>query len=191
MKMRIVVGSTSRHKIEAVMAACTALQLDADVVGVAAPSGAAEQPFGVIETGNGAAQRALGAANMSPGSVAIGIESGILHLGGWFDAAVVVVRDNVDGREFVAVSGAVPFDHQDVMEAERRGFHCTTVGAVVASRTGCDATDPIAHITGGAVKRAELLAEAVKVALSQYLVRRRRRARVDLDQLGSEAETSC
>ncbi|MEK7172586.1 MAG: DUF84 family protein, partial [Patescibacteria group bacterium] len=76
-QIKIVLGSTSSHKITAVEQACQQLGIEAIVSGVKAASGQNEQPVGLSETYQGALNRAQGAKAQKPEAVAIGIEGGI------------------------------------------------------------------------------------------------------------------
>lgn len=179
MKIKVIVGSTSKHKIEAVRDACRMLGIYAHVDGCAARSGVNEQPFGLIETRCGAYARAFGAEGHDlTADVAIGIESGIVelhdpawrggtHPGEYVDMAVVAVRAKSYASATISAGHAVSAD--DVNEARRRGFDKHTVSSVTRERTGCDATDSTPHYTGGWVTRRECLAQAVKVALAQWM----------------------
>lgn len=186
-KLLIHVGSTSEHKIAAVRAACEELCLQAEIVGVAVPSGVNEQPYGLIETRCGAygraylARRANGSAD-----IYVGIESGVFPLydEGWrggtypgehVDAAIVTVVDRGTYADHAISSGSSVVS-ADVEEARRRGFDKHTVSSVTHERTGCSATDSTPHYTGGRVHRKECLQQAVKIALSQCLTWRERKA---------------
>jgi non-canonical (house-cleaning) NTP pyrophosphatase len=179
--VKIVIGSTSIHKIGAVQDACAALQIHAEVRGYAAKSNVNEQPYGPIETRCGAHNRAGEAwRNRIVGEVvAIGIESGVfpLHDPGWLggshpgeyiDAAIVVAMGY--GVSVAALASGHSVDPSDVEIARLRGFDRHTVSSVTRERTGCDATDSTPLYTGGKVGRRECLAQAVKIALASLLV---------------------
>ncbi len=163
--VRITVASTSAHKIVAVRRAAERLfeAGSASVEGIEAPSGVAEQPIGLAETLAGAQGRL---ACCRSGGWAIAIESGVVRLGvAPVDVAVILVRDPA-GRVVVSLSGGAPLPRGDFEAAREAGFSRRTVGAAMAARTGGSATDPIVYATDGRVTRADLLAEAVFVALS-------------------------
>lgn len=167
--MRIVVGSTSVHKIEAVRSALLDLGIKADVVGVKAVSRVDEQPVGVTMIVCGATNRYEHARNLAPDAdMWIGMESGLLR--GqllWFDITAVILRDKEE-RECAGMGGGHCWNVNDVLVAKKAGFATTTAGSALASRTGCDGTDPTAYVTGGAVRRSDLLAQAVKIALADW-----------------------
>lgn len=168
--IKIVVGSTSAHKLDAVRRACERTELHASVSGVKADSGQHEQPVGFNATYGGALARARAARVQSAESIAIGIESGIFRFGGdnpiTLDIAVVVAL-TPDGREIISTSEGVQFPEQYVAMAEARGFATTTVGSVIAEALGGDPTNPHATHTHGKITRTELLVDALSVALRQ------------------------
>lgn len=168
--LNVVVGSTSRHKLDAIRNACAELGIDADVLGVRTISGQHEQPSGLDETIAGALRRANEAQKAESGSTAIGIESGIIinrfPIEVVIDLAVVVIL-TPEGKRIITTSAGIEFPSQDASTAFGRGFSTTTVGSVIAERTGCDPTDPHAYLTNGKVSRAKLLTDAVVAALAQ------------------------
>lgn len=164
MAHRIAVGSTSVIKVSAVRDALRRVGIGADVIGVAAESGVNAQPVGRAETCRGAANRARAA--LTAGDVGVGIENGIVHEDDrWIDLAAIVIA-TADGRERVAWSEAVTLPDLDVSEAARRGFRRTTVGAVIAERTGSTPEDPHAFLTGGRRTRAAILTDALASAFT-------------------------
>lgn len=170
-EIKIVLGSTSQHKIEAVEQACQQLGLIASVVGVKAASGQNEQPVGLSETFEGALSRAQGAKAQNPDAVAIGIEGGIFRTNNeqlplTIDLAVIVVL-TPDNRRIVATTPGVVFPEDCVAIAKERGFATTTAGSVIAEKLGGDPTDPHSTLTKGAVSRAQTLVAGLVVALSQ------------------------
>jgi len=204
-KILIRVGSLSEHKIGAVRDACEALKIDADVAGVQCSSGVPEQPLGQ-ESVDGALNRAEAAGAQSWVTFAtdgeddgtneyysrkreafkkhtamfIGIENGIGKRSSrddrWYDVAYVVGISNTNKR-YESSSAALEVNGEDVVRAQFRGFDKNTVASVTAERTGCDPNDATPYYTGGRVTRRELLAQAVKVVLAQWLADEERRVR--------------
>jgi non-canonical (house-cleaning) NTP pyrophosphatase len=169
--MMIAVGTLSNHKLQAVADACAAMGIHADIVGVKTVSVVNDQPVGFRETLVGATSRAVQAEIMRGGDLYIGIESGIINSSGGaieaisIDIAVIVIRRN--GRTVsVSTSTGVMFPEADFDEADIRGFAKTTVGSVIAERTGCDGTDPHAELTGGKFTRRDTLVHGIVMALS-------------------------
>ncbi|NTW14477.1 MAG: DUF84 family protein [Candidatus Moranbacteria bacterium] len=165
---RIILGSTSRHKIEAVRAACEKVGLAADVSGFPAESGQDAQPVGYDATRSGAYARASQARDSEPTAIAIGIESGIdLDGDSWYDFAIVIVLipDRPDPIEVESVRFGFPAEY--ATEAKRLGFGTNTIGNVIAARCGCDPTDPHSYLSSGKTSRSELLGDAIVKALDR------------------------
>jgi non-canonical (house-cleaning) NTP pyrophosphatase len=153
------------------------LGIVAEVIGTSVPSGVRPQPEGAEEILTGAENRAFNARKQfvtlpfGARIIFIGIENGIVHkkssrYGIASDYAEVVLLD--DESVFFANSAGHPVNYGDVEEAQTRGFDQCTVAEVTRERTGCDATDATPHYTGGRMTRAELLKQAVKLALAQW-----------------------
>lgn len=168
--LRIILGSTSRHKLDAVQQACAKLELTAIVSGIKTSSGQNEQPVGFDETLGGALTRATSAKEQEPESIAIGIESGIFNIKTngplTLDIAVVVVL-TPDGRQIITTSEGIQFPQECVTIAESRGFKTTTVGTIVTEQYGGEPTDPHSVLTKGVVTRTMTLIDALMVALRQ------------------------
>jgi len=201
-KILIRVGSLSEHKIGAVRDACEQLGIDAEVVGVKAASGVPEQPV-KMEAAEGAIARARAMRRMAMDTLIVenenvyqwqkrvedfekipalyvGIENGIApdprNRKRYFDAACVVLTTN-DHVLYETWSTALEVNGEDVVRAQFRGFDKHTVASVTAERTGCDPNDATPYYTGGRVTRRELLAQAVKVVLAQWMADEERRVR--------------
>jgi hypothetical protein len=68
-----------------------------------------------------------------------------------------------------ANSAGMPVNYGDVEVARERGFDKHTVASVTAERTGCDPNDATPHYTGGRMTRADLLKQAVKLTVAQWM----------------------
>ncbi|MCX6789181.1 MAG: DUF84 family protein [Candidatus Gribaldobacteria bacterium] len=170
-QIKIVLGSISQHKIEAVKQACQQLGLETIVSGVKAASGQNEQPVGLSETYQGALNRAQGAKEQNPEAVVIGIENGIFMSDNdknplTVDLAVIVVL-TPDNRRIVSTTPGITFPEDCVAIATERGFVTTTTGSVIAEKLGGDSTDPHSTLTKGAVSRIQTLVAGLVVALAQ------------------------
>ena len=103
----------------------------------------------------------------------VSFENGIkyfLEIDQWFDFVWVIVHDCKTGKRSYAFGQGVQFPSKYVLEAKRLGFEKHTVGSVIASHsTSANPSDPHHFLTGGRVKRADLLEQALLVALSQLL----------------------
>lgn len=172
-KIRVVLGSTSPHKLDAVRKACERLGMEASIFGVKTSSGQNAQPIGFEETFAGALTRAM-SASRAPYSdaIAVGIESGIFHFCRQnqkvvsFDIAVIVLI-TMDNRQIVTTSAGIVFPEECVKKAETQGFESTTVGAVIAKFFGSDPADPHSILTKGRVSRKTILTDALVVAFGQ------------------------
>ena len=175
-KLFVYVGSESEHKLKAVREACTELGIEAEVIGVKVPSGVNEQPVKLPENDEileGATNRARGVFHSCNPDLAIGIENGIEFTKSSTtalvnDLASIVVIDK-NNMWYFANSAGFPVNYGDVENAQARGFNKHTVASVTKERTGCDATDATPYYTGGRMNRAELLKQAIKLALCQWL----------------------
>lgn len=162
--IRIVVGSKSAIKIEAVEAAAAALGIEADVVGVEIDSRVPPQPFGQQETLNGALARALGAQATDPDAYAIGIENGLIVEGPTVTdvAFVALLTPEIDlvwlRSEAVPVPG-------DLARASWNSGQSVTAGSLEARRSGCDPADPHRLWSDGRTDRKTILTAAVRQAL--------------------------
>jgi non-canonical (house-cleaning) NTP pyrophosphatase len=175
--MDIFVASTSIHKIAATEQAATKAYPGVSIAvhGLKASSGINEQPVGNEETLQGACNRLACIRGALQGQtrydILVAMENGIFPvvLDGkqtWWDAGWVVVED-VGGNRGIASTTAVRLPDEDVRIAKERGFATTTVGSVIAERSGADGTDPHAHLTGGLMKRVSSLEQALLAALGQ------------------------
>lgn len=163
MGLTFSLGSTSRLKVAAVRQALGELGIHAEVHAIPVSSGAPAQPVGV-QTAIGAKNRALFAQRMSPGSWGIGIESGVFdsqfH---WEDRAIVCLVAPNGADVWLTESEPLRLEVRDVEEARRRGFETTTVGAMLAHRTGGKSDDPHIHYT--LQSRREYIRKAVIAAI--------------------------
>jgi non-canonical (house-cleaning) NTP pyrophosphatase len=164
--LRVIVGSKSTHKVNAVIAALARCNLSyMEVHGCATKSGVSEQPVGFEETFVGAMTRAQEARKADPGAfLAVGIENGLLRTCSiTLDFAVVVLLD-LEGNVRIASSPGILFPEADVDLARDRAFKTTSVGQVLAETHGGDPTDPYPILSRGRITRVQLLTEALCVA---------------------------
>lgn len=169
--MKITLGSTSLHKLNALRQACEALELKAEIDCVKTSSGQKEQPVGFEETFAGALNRAVSARRQRPDTIVIGIESGIFciktgFLDVYLDIAIIVVLDR-NGRRIVTTSSGMEFPVRYIKEATNLGFKTTTIGSVITKELGGDPGDPHSTLTGGKISRTRTLVDALVMALKQ------------------------
>ena len=169
-KIKIILGSGSAVKFDAVSAACRSCfnQTHYDLSGDSVRSGQAEQPIGLSAMYNGALARAKGAAKVHSDAIAIGIENGItvsLDENVFIDLAVIVVLTRT--RKIVTTSQGIEIPGEFVDKTEKRGFGKTTVGQIIAEELGGDPADPHKTLLEGKSSREKILEEAVLLALNQ------------------------
>jgi non-canonical (house-cleaning) NTP pyrophosphatase len=173
--VKITVGSLSTLKLAAVINACNALGLVANVGPVKTYSGQNEQPLDFNQTFRGALARARQAQEADPNSLAIGIENGIFCLhsisrseeGIRFLDIAVIVAITPDGQQIIGTSTGLEFPLEYVMIASQRGFNTTTVGDVIAEKLGGRPDDPHSTLTKGQISRQGILESALVQVLKQ------------------------
>lgn len=164
---KIALGSTSEHKLMALKNACINLGLSFEIIGLKTKSGQNEQPIGLDETFAGALTRAKSVQKKYSQDIAIGIESGIISTTKSpltsLDLAVVVLLYGED--MIVTTSSGMVFPQKYFNIAKRKGFKENTVGGIIASKLGGDATDPHLTLSNGLLSRQETITKAIEIAL--------------------------
>lgn len=163
--IRIIVGTKSALKIEAVKAAVDILGLEASVVGVETSSGVNPQPVSGVETRFGAENRTKRAHATDPGAYAIGIENGLVTKedGTTVDVAYVMIITPTDGIAALFSEG-VPVP-RELVKASLESCQLVTAGDLEAKRSGCPGDDPHRVWSGGKTDRKTILTEAITRAL--------------------------
>jgi inosine/xanthosine triphosphatase len=160
--VKIVVGSTSPHKLAAVRQACDVIEIAAEISGVEVVSAVSAQPFGLDEIVYGAKGRSA----IESSGLVIGIESGIVSAGTtYFDLAAVVLRDHGEIVGTSLTTGIViPYDfvRESWATMPRR-----TVGSVMRELAGSDPTDGASYLTKGRYSRVDQIAAGVIAAFAQ------------------------
>lgn len=167
--MRIVVGSENPVKIEAVRRAFARVFGDEEHVieGATVPSGVPAQPWGEEETRRGARNRARAAAEARPGADAwVGVEGGVAGTELYAFARVAVI---LGGRTGESASGRFLLPGP-VAELVRAGVELGEADDRVFGRSGSKREEgAVGLLTGGAVTRTELYAQAVALALCRFV----------------------
>lgn len=126
-----------------------------------------EQPWGLVQTTNGAINRSNNAViantednKLLEDEISFGTENGIIEMtqGLFFDLAVSTCVFN--GKRYFASSVGIQFPSKYVYETEKRinaGEVDLTVGKVIAEHTGCNHADPHLYLTNGKISRLDLL----------------------------------
>jgi non-canonical (house-cleaning) NTP pyrophosphatase len=162
----VIVASLSEIKVEAVRAVARTRHQGAEVRGVKAASGVAEQPVGA-ETLCGAMNRLEAARRcVAIADVYVSIENGISCVRGrWYDEAVAVAVDS-KGFMVCARSEQVSLPLEAVLRAQQVGFDTCTVGMALADM-GFVARHDDPHYDLVGRHRADILRDLVEVLLGQ------------------------
>ena len=167
--MRVAVGTTSEIKLQAVVGALSKAGFVAEMRGYPTLSDVPKQPFSREEIMEGAKNRAVGAIfEDKQADYGIGIESGIFREGSlYFEIASCVIVDKNKEVAGVSFSAAVETPRSIVDKIKEKN---SEAGVVVAEITGNPTKDPISYYTGGKTSRADILQDAVLLALSRHLL---------------------
>lgn len=171
MDRTVVVGSGNPVKADAVRDAFHRVfpEVEHRVESLAVPSGVSDQPRGRAETREGALRRAEAAAERRPDAAFwVGIEGGVFEESGMMYAfARVAVRSSA-GRVGESSSGSFRLPGP-VAERVRRGAELGAADDEVFGTRGSRLGQGAAGlVTGGAVTRTGLYAQAVCLALASF-----------------------
>lgn len=167
--MLVAVGSTNPVKLESTREAFTQAWPAAktEVRPTSVASGVAAQPMSDVECIEGARNRAILARESLDGDYGVGIEAGLVHIGGlWFNGAWVVIVD-ADFREGLGSTVRVPVPTSVV----RRVEHGQVLSEVLDDILGEDESQGIGYfgqMTGGVVTRGRATSDAVVAALARF-----------------------
>lgn len=166
--LRIAVGSKNPAKLAAVRAAFERLDMNAEVIGIDAPSGVADQPFSDEETMQGAVNRAQHVVDESF-DYGIGLEGGVVETPyGLFlcNFGAVVSRDGTIG-----VGGGVRIQlPTEVAEKVRNGQELGSVidgwagGLDIKKKEGT-----IGILTRNHITRSKMFEDVVICAFSRFM----------------------
>jgi inosine/xanthosine triphosphatase len=167
---RIAVGSKNPVKVGAARAVLAHVAPEAEVEGVAVPSGVSDQPWGDEETIRGAIARAHAARAALDADWGVGIEGGVIDDGGmrvrtcaW---AAIVGRD---GREGVGGSLSLELPPR-VAELVRGGMELGhAMDAVTGQRNVKHGVGAVGILTAGLVTRQGAYETLVAYALVPFL----------------------
>lgn len=166
----VVVGSLNPVKIASVAAVIARVAPHATVVGVAADSGVPAQPWGDVQTIEGARARAIHALAESHAELALGIEGGVVEQadGSVRTCAWAVARAR-DGREGVGGSLSVPLPRR-VAERLRRGEELSDAMDAEARATGTRfGRGAVGILTAGLLDRQAAYEPLVSYSLAPFL----------------------
>lgn len=168
--VRIAVGSTNPVKVGAARSVVQRLAPNAEVVGLAVPSGVPDQPWGDEETIRGALARARAARAAHDAELGIGVEGGVVaeadgtvRTCAW---AAVVGRD---GREGVGGSLAMPLPDR-VAQLVRGGMELGhAMDALTGERNVKQGAGAVGILTSGLVTRQQAYEVLIAYALVPFL----------------------
>ena len=166
---RAAVGSANPAKLGAVHRALARLAPGCVVEGVSVPSGVGKQPFGDLETRQGAFQRARAALAVSGADVGFGLEGGVILEGGqpWLVSWVAVIdRAGLLGE----ASGLRMPLPRSATERLRRGEELgDVIDALFDMHLSKQQAGAIGLLTEGFVSRADAFADLVAMACAPLL----------------------
>ena len=165
----VVVGSTNPVKISAVRAVLERAGAAARVDGVAVASGVREQPFGDVETIQGATQRARAALEATGADLAVGLEGGVVDEGGMMRTCAWAAVVSRDGRTGVGGSLAVMLPESVaalVRDGIELGHAMDRISGAHDTKRGAGA---VGILTAGLVDRQRAYESLVTYALAPFL----------------------
>lgn len=166
---RVVVGSTNPVKVAAVRAVLDRAGCSASVEGRGVASGVRDQPFGDVETIQGATQRARTALQAAEADLAVGLEGGVVDDGGRMMTCAWAVVVGRDGRVGIGGSLAMPLPDRVaalVRSGVELGHAMDQVSGGHDTKRGAGA---VGILTSGLVDRQRAYESLVTYALAPFL----------------------
>lgn len=167
--MLVAVGSSNPVKADATRQAFAEAwpTAQADVEAVDVRSGVSPQPMSDVECIEGARDRAILARETLASDYGVGIEAGLVHVGGlWFNCGWAVVVD-AEYREGLGSTFRVPVPTALVRRIEH-GAELAGVLDEVLGGTDAEASGYVDRMTNGVVTRTRATADAVAAALARF-----------------------
>ncbi len=171
MKLKVVVGSTNKVKIDSVIESFNGVFPNElwEVIGVDVDSGVSDQPLSEEETIEGARNRVLRCKELRAADYYVGIEGGLMKsTSGWMECGWIVIRNN-KGVEGIASSpkimisskvyGFLSRDNNTLTDVCEKYFKVKNAG----SKTGY-----FGLMTNGYVDRKRAYIDGVSFALSRF-----------------------
>lgn len=164
MEMNLVIGSKNPTKVKAVEEAfpsCTVTSLDV-------PSKVSPQPFSDGETRQGAINRAIQAAELTPNSIGIGLEGGVMYVDNQLFLCNWGALVTGDGHVYTA-SGARIALPKEFNEPLQSGVELGDVMDRYAKRQGIRKKEgAIGVFTNELISRQEMFVHIVKLLRGQW-----------------------
>ena len=162
--MKIAIGTTSELKVRALKTAMGRLGIEAEVIQLKTDSKVSPQPFGYDEIILGATNRSTQCKDELNPDISISVESGLVKTGGnYFDIACVCAI-SIDGRKSFAYSSGYFVPEWMINEIKEEK---TELGLITQKLSGDLDKDPLKYFSGGAIKREELLSQAIVLVLNK------------------------
>ena len=167
---RVVVGSLNPVKIAAVHAVVLRVVSDSQVSGVQVASGVPDQPFGDLETRQGAEARARAALEASDAELAVGLEGGVVvEPDGSMRTCAWAVAIDREGRRGIGGSLSMPLPPivaERIRAGEELGHAMDAVAQTVGTKHGRGA---VGILTAGLIDRQRAYETLVTYALAPWL----------------------
>jgi len=164
-KLRVVsVGSENPVKVKAVELAMEKTIGSVLVVEVDADSGVSKQPIGFDETAKGAINRAKYAFEAKPSLYGIGIEAGLVEIGGkYLDVHVCAIFDGLNYTIGTSQGFQVP---AELVKEMKHGEECGVVAEKIYNVKNIGKKEGIiGYLTNGGINRMDLCENAVLMAM--------------------------
>jgi inosine/xanthosine triphosphatase len=166
--MRLIAGTRNPAKLNAIRQGVAGWYPDAEVAGVDVPSGVAAQPWGDDETRQGARNRAVAALAAADADFGIGLEGGVVEVGGTVYACAWCAVAAPDGRVSFAGTARCPLPGAYV-ELLRQGLELGDASDRLFGRRNSKLQEgAIGLLTRGVIDRAGFYAPAVTLAFTAY-----------------------
>ncbi|AXI25377.1 purine NTP phosphatase [Methanofervidicoccus sp. A16] len=162
--IRVALGSENPTKIKGTQMALEKVMKNILIVPVDVDSGVSKQPFGVDEIVKGAINRAKGAFEKVPSHYGIGIEAGVVEIGGkYLDIHICAI---FDGEEYTIGTSQGFQIPEEILEEVRRGEECSkAVEKVYGIKDIGKREGIIGYLTKDLVSRVDLCRDAVLMAI--------------------------
>lgn len=168
--MLVGVGSTNPVKAEATRQAFTQVwpTSAAEIEPVDVRSGVSSQPMNDVECIEGARNRAILAREVLDADYGVGIEGGLVHVGGlWFNGGWVVIVDR-EFREGLGGTFRVPVPTEVIRRIEHGAELAEAMDAVLGVTDTKYGVGHFGHMTNGVVTRTHGYVDAVAAALARF-----------------------
>jgi len=164
MSIRVALGSKNPTKIKGTQMALEKVMKDVTLIPVEVDSGVSKQPFGFEEILKGAINRARRAFEKVPCHYGIGIEAGVVEIGGkYLDIHICAIFDGEDYTLGTSQGFQIP---EEVIKEIKKGEECSkVVEKIYGIRNIGRREGIIGYLTKNLVSRVDLCRDAVLMAM--------------------------